>query len=126
MVSGHRPERIADVVRDVVARLLREEVRDPRIGFVTLTDVRVSPDLRHAKVFFSRLGSDDDRESSRRALNHAVPFFRRALAREAGLRHTPDIRFEVDRSLEQGARVDALIDAVSTESEGDGGSGDPS
>ena len=107
-MTQHRPERVADRIRQVLARLLQERVRDPRIGFVTLTDVRVSPDLRHARVYVSIM--DDDPEPSFRALIRALPFFRQALAREAGLRYTPSLRFVMDDSVAGGFRIERLLD----------------
>ena len=117
-MTTHRPERISDLIRGILARVLREEVRDPRIGFVTLTGVEVSPDLRHARVFVSTLGEASSRASSIVALNRAASFFRRAVAREAGLKRTPEIRFEEDATLEGGSRVEQLLDEIHREDSG--------
>lgn len=106
-MSTHRPERIAEKIHGVLARRLRE-LRDPRIGFVTITDVRMSPDLKHAWVYVSIL--DDDPQPSFRALQHAVPFLRRTLAREAGLRHTPQLHVEIDASIATGFQVERILD----------------
>lgn len=114
-MTTHRAEKVGDLVRGILARLLREEVRDPRIGFVTLTGAEVSPDLKHARVFFSTLGDAASRADAARALNHAAPFLRRSVAREAGLRYTPELRFEEDPSVEGGFRVDALLDEIAQE-----------
>jgi ribosome-binding factor A len=120
---------MGDLIREILARLLREEVRDPRIGFVTLTDVRMSPDLKHARVFFSVLGGSAPRAAAGKALGHASPFLRRALARDAGFRYTPDLHFEEDASMETGSRVDALLREISADPKpadsacGDEGSG---
>jgi len=107
---SHRQGRVGDRVREELSTLLRRELRDPRVGFVSVTDVEMSPDLRHARVYVSVLGSDA--EESLRALNHAAPFLRRALAQSAGLRFTPQLRFLLDASLDQGQRVDELLDEV--------------
>jgi ribosome-binding factor A len=107
-LSHHRHERVADRIREVLARLLREEVRDPRIGFVTLTDVRLSPDLRHARVFVSMLGGDAERRIA--ALRRAAAFLRRSLAREAALRFTPELQFVFDDSVAGGFRIERLLD----------------
>ena len=111
-MTTHRPERVADVIREHLARLLREELRDPRVGFVTITDVRVSPDLRHARGYVSQLGAAADRIASVAALNRAVPFLRRELARSALMRRTPEIVFHEDPTLESGFRVDHLLDQI--------------
>jgi len=116
-VSPRRPERVADVVRQVLARLLREQVRDPRVGFVTLTDVKLSPDLRHAVAYVTLL---DHPQQALAALNHAVPFLRRSLAREAGLRFTPDLRFVRDEGVESGQRLEQVLERLRRERGADG------
>jgi ribosome-binding factor A len=100
---------VADVIREVLARLLLLEIRDPRIGFVTLTGVALSPDLKHARVFVSLLGEESARKAGIEALNHAAPFFRRALAKEGHLRFTPALRFVEDLGAERGMRVEAAL-----------------
>ena len=105
-----RPERVADMIRLELARVLREEVRDPRVGFVTLTDVQLSPDLRSARVFVSTL--DQDEQETLDALGRATPFIRRALARKAELRFTPSLQFIFDHSLATGSRVESLLQAI--------------
>lgn len=107
---NHRSQRVADKVRSILARLLREELRDPRIGFVTLTDVRLSPDLRYARAFVSFL--DEETAAPLKALQHAAPYLRRLLAREAGLRHAPELRFEIDESISTGFRVERILDEI--------------
>ncbi len=111
-VTTHRPEKLGDVIRDILARLVQQEVRDPRVGFVTLTDVELSPDLRHAKVFISRLGDAHERAASVAALNRASGFLRRALAREANFRRTPDLVFFEDTAVESGSRVEDLLEGI--------------
>ena len=108
-MTTHRPERVGDLIRQALARALREAVRDPRIGFVTLTDVKLSPDLKHARVFISTLGGEAEREEALRALRRAAPFLRKTLARQTGLRHVPRLDFQADDTLETGARVEQLI-----------------
>ena len=106
----HRNQRLADRVREEIARLIREEVRDPRVGFVTVTGVDLSPDLRHANVFVSILGENQD--ESLRALRRAAPFLRRGVAQHAGLRFTPELRFEIDESIDTGFRVDEVLEGI--------------
>jgi ribosome-binding factor A len=108
-VSTHRRQRVGDVVRQVLARALREEVRDPRVGFVTLTGVDLSPDLRHARVFVSTLEPEAEREETLRALRRAAPYLRRTLAREGGLKYVPRLEFRFDTSIETGARLEELL-----------------
>jgi len=109
-MTTRRPERMADVLRHELARVLREEVRDPRVGFITLTDVRLSPDLRSARVFVSAL--DQDEPTTLEALERATPFIRRTLARSAGLRFTPDLHFVFDHSVATGSRVESLLQEI--------------
>ena len=106
-MTGHRGERVADLVRAELARALREEVRDPLLGFVTLTEVHLAPDLRSARVYVSVL--DRDAERTLAALRRIAPFLRRVLARRAGLRYTPELRFVFDPSLATGSRIDELL-----------------
>ena len=119
-MTSHRKARLADVILDVLARAVREEVRDPRVGFVTLTGVEVSTDMQHAKVFVSSIGSDDERAASVDGLNHAVPFLRRRVAAEARLRHTPELRFILDESIERGFRVEKILGDIRGGPEGSG------
>lgn len=111
----HRAEKLADEIRDVLARLLREEVRDPRVGFVTITRVVVSPDLRHARVFVSRLGDSKERGQAVAALHRARPFLRRSLAHEATFRRVPDLEFLEDATVEEGSRLEGLLEDLRRE-----------
>jgi ribosome-binding factor A len=106
---GHRGERVAHRIQEIVARLLREEVRDPRIGFVTLTGVEVSKDRHVAKVFVAAHGSEAERAQAIKGLNSAAPFLRRAVGRELSLRFTPEIVFEEDSGFEGGFRVESIL-----------------
>ena len=121
-IGGNRAERIGERIQVELARLLLEELRDPRVGFVTLTGVEVSPDLRHAKVYVSVLG--DDLEPTLKALEHATPFLRRELARHAGLKYTPSLRFLEDRSIRGARRVEDLLDEIAEQRDDNPGDGD--
>ena len=109
-MTTRRPGRVADLIRLELARVLREDVRDPRVGFVTLTDVQLSPDLRSARVFVSTL--DQDERTTLDALERAAPFIRQALARSAALRFTPRLQFVFDRTLATGSRVESLLQEI--------------
>ncbi len=111
-MSSHRRERVADLLRGALARALREEVRDPRIGFATVTGVDLSPDLRHARVFVSSLGSAERHDELLAGLRHAAPFLRRAVAREVRLKYVPQLEFLFDETLERGSRVERLLDEL--------------
>lgn len=119
-MTRRRPQRVAEQIRDDLARLIREELRDPDIGFVTLTDVELSADLRHARVYVSVLG---DEARALEALDRARPFLRHALAQEGTLRYTPELRFSIDRSATTGFRVERLL--ANDGGESDEGAGGP-
>ena len=97
---SRRTERVNDMLREEISDLLRSDLDDPRIGgIVTVTHVDVSPELRHALAYVSVLGSDEERESTLKALDHARPYLRRELSRRLTLRYTPDVAFLSDTSM---------------------------
>jgi ribosome-binding factor A len=104
-----RTDRVGEAIQALVADLLVREVKDPRIGLVTITGVRVSPDLRHARIFFSCLGGEEQRLRSLRGLRSAAGFVRGQVARQLHLRVAPEIAFEFDPSLEQAERLSRLL-----------------
>ena len=110
-MSPDRNVRVADSVRRALAHLLQERVRDPQIGFVTVTDVKLSPDLRHAVVYVTVIDAERWDETLS-ALERATPFLRRSLSRDAGLRFTPSLCFVYDEAAARGARVDDLLDRI--------------
>jgi len=123
-MTHRRNERVAEEIRGVLAQAIRE-LRDPSVGFVTLTGVELSPDLRQARVFVSRLGSEADREAAVAALNHATAFLRHAVATGARLRFTPSLRFIADATIERGSRVEAILQEIHAEEEPAPGATDP-
>jgi ribosome-binding factor A len=113
-----RTDRVAEALQALVADLLLREIKDPRIGLVTVTGVQVTPDLRHARIFFSTLGDDAQRAQSLKGLTSAAGFVRSQVARKLNLRVAPEIVFEFDPSLEQAERVSRLLkDALPRDSE---------
>jgi ribosome-binding factor A len=122
-MTHRRNERVAEEIRGVLADAIRE-VRDPAVGFVTLTGVDLSPDLRQARVFVSRLGTASDRDDAVSALNHAAAFLRHAVATRARLRYTPVLRFISDPTIERGSRVEAIIQELHVEDD-KGSRGEP-
>jgi ribosome-binding factor A len=110
-----RTERLADLIRDEVARLLLREVKDPRIGFVTLTGAKVTPDLRQARLFVSILGDEKAREAALEGLRHSAHFIQRALFKNLRLRNSPTILFEIDDSLERGDRIERVLQQLHEE-----------
>lgn len=105
--SFSRKTRVAEQIQRSLSELLRREVRDPRLGLVTLTEVRMSPDLSYATVYYSVMGGDAT--VAQQILDTAAGFLRGALGRSLGLRHSPEIRFVVDELIEKGAQLSALI-----------------
>ncbi|HET7791524.1 MAG TPA: 30S ribosome-binding factor RbfA [Gemmatimonadales bacterium] len=106
---SHRPERVAELVRETVAAFLTAGVRDPRIGFVTVTGVEVSPDLTHARVRVSVMGTDEEKERSLEGLASAARYLRAQLSKELTLRTSPEIAFVLDRGLEHAQRIDRVL-----------------
>ncbi|HZI22942.1 MAG TPA: 30S ribosome-binding factor RbfA [Gemmatimonadales bacterium] len=106
---SHRPERVAEAIRQTVAEFLTGNVRDPRVGFVTVTAVEVSADLAHARVRVSVMGTDEEKAKSLEGLASAARFLRAQLAKELPLRVAPELRFELDRGLEHAQRIDQVL-----------------
>ncbi len=106
---SHRPERVAEAIRQTVAAFLTGNVRDPRVGFVTVTGVEVSADLGHARVRVSVMGSEEKKGKSLEGLASAARFLRAQIAKELPLRVTPELRFELDRGLEHAQRIDRVL-----------------
>lgn len=108
---SERLRRVDEAVKEVLSEGIGE-LKDPRIGFVTITGVRTSPDLRHARVFVSVLGSERKRELSLAGLTAAHGVLQARLARELRLKRTPQLAFEYDPSVERGVRMTQLIDEL--------------
>ena len=117
-MAGNRRERIARVIREEASRVILYELADPRIGFVTVTKVKVSGDLQTARIFLSVLGSAGDRSKTMHALARATKVVRKAVAPRLKTRLLPSIEFEFDESVEGAARVQGLIrEARATDSD---------
>jgi len=108
-MQGKRLDRVNQLIREEISLLLQRELKDPRLGFVTVTQVETSPDLRIAKVFVSVLGNEGQWTSSLAALASARGFIRNWLRRHLDLRQTPDLDFRADRSMEHAARIQELL-----------------
>jgi ribosome-binding factor A len=111
MPQGARADRVGEEFREILAEEI-QKLKDPRVGFVTVTGVRVSPDLHVAWVSYTSLGDDRAQASSQAALRSAAPHLRRALGRQVHLRVTPELRFERDDTDETGERVDRIIESL--------------
>ena len=109
-----RPERVADFIRKELSQIMQHQMRDPRIGLASITDVEVSRDLSHAKVFVTSLDSDsaDEAKETLKVLNNASGFFRSQVAKSHSMRITPTIRFYFDESIHRGQQLSSLIDVA--------------
>jgi ribosome-binding factor A len=109
MGQGSRPERVADQIRAEVSSMIARDLQDPGIGFVTITRVAVSPDLHHARVFYTTLGDPAARKNTGRALERAAAFMRRQLGQRLRLRRAPELEFVFDESIAHQDRVEQLL-----------------
>ncbi len=110
MANAMRLRRVADQIQRELSELLRQEVKDPRIGMITLTDVQVSPDLAHARVYFTTLEEGEARRQTLQGLRRAAGFLRSELGARIKTHIAPELRFEFDESVERGAKLSRLID----------------
>jgi len=114
---GHRIERVNSLIRQEISELLQRQVKDPRLDtFVAVTGVSTSLDLRHAKVYISRMGSEEEKQETLSVLAAASGFFRNELAKRLSLRHIPELNFQWDDSIERGDYLVKLIDEISHDS----------
>ena len=115
-----RPERVADMLREEITQIVGYELEDPRVQTVTVTDVRVSENLRDASVYVTIEGSETEILSALEALRHAAPYVRKQVGFSLNLRYTPEIHFIRDTVEEKGARVDQLLAEIEQERESQG------
>ena len=113
-----RRQRLGDQLRVELADLIQHELRDPRVGFVTVTEVRMSPDLTHARVYVSIFGDDERTEESFAALNGAKGFLRSRIGKRMKLRHVPELRFMIDETLDTSDRIESLLHTGETDDDG--------
>jgi ribosome-binding factor A len=107
-----RPQRVGDQIREELSDLLRREVKDPGVGFATITWVKVSADLQNARVFYTVLGEARARRDAARAFERAAPFLRRQIASRLRLRRVPELAFEYDESVARGERIEQLLNEI--------------
>lgn len=116
-----RSHRVGDQIQKEISALLVKGLKDPRIGFVTITAVEVTPDLHLARVFFTVMGDERARRESTSGLKSSVPFIRRELGKRLRMRYTPDLLFQYDTSVDYGTRIDNLLQEIQTDDHGDSG-----
>jgi ribosome-binding factor A len=117
-MQGKRLDRVNQLIKEEISMLLQRELKDPRLGFVTVTEVETAKDLRQARVFVSVLGDEAQWAGSLQALGSARGFIRNRLRHHLDLRVTPELDFRADRSMEHAARIQALLRGLDTKSPG--------
>ena len=108
-MAAARMRKVNEAVREVVSAHIAEDLKDPRIGFVTVTSVDTSPDLRHARVYVTVLGDETARSDALEGLDSAAGFLQAKLGRELRMKHTPTLAFHYDGSTDEGFKIDQLI-----------------
>ncbi len=116
-MSTGRMRRVDEAVRAVLSDVIASDLKDPRIGFITVTGVKTSPDLRHARVYVSVLGDEPERAASLEGLRSAHGFLQRRVASELTLKHTPALTFVYDESVDRGMRITEILGEVEAETE---------
>lgn len=119
-MSGIRRERIAEAMKEEIAQIMRDEIKDPRIGFASVLRVDVTQDLRVAKVHVSVLGDEESKKNTLKGLQSAAGFMRNEVGRRMNLRFIPELRFVLDTSIEHGVRVASLLNELKGEDKGKG------
>lgn len=121
-MASRRIERLNEQLKREITTILRNEVKDPRVGWATVTAARVTPDLSLARIFVSILGEEAEKEEALAGLRAAASFIRTELGRSLRLRRVPELRFEIDRSLDYAMRIERLLhEALPADDHGSGG-----
>ena len=107
-----RCERVSQAIKREVSNIIHDELEDPRLGFITITRVELTQDMRYAKIFFSVLGKEEERKKSNEALDSALGFIRRLVAERINLRFAPEIIFREDRSSEYSVRIEEILQEI--------------
>ena len=115
MIPFSRADRVSGLIQEVLSDLLKKNIRDPRLEMATITGVKMSRDLKLARIYFAIYGDSEKSEAAVRGFESARGFIKRSLARRLGLRYMPDLKFFYDESFEYGSHIDLLLDKISTE-----------
>ena len=116
MTKAWRQDQLGVVIGQELIDLIRTRMNDPRVGFASVTDVELTSDLRHAKVFVSVMGTEEEQKQSLQSLNRATGFLRHELAQRLTIRHTPELSFKLDQSIARGVHLVDLMNKVGAES----------
>jgi ribosome-binding factor A len=119
MKPFQRSDRVGHKIKQVLSELLLKEINDPRLEMVTITDVKMSADLRIARVYFVSSGGKNSRDEIARGFRSAMGYVKRKFARQVGLRYTPDLKFFYDNSFDYGDRIEAVLKKIKTQNESD-------
>jgi ribosome-binding factor A len=109
MAQGSRPERVGEQIRQELSQILSQQVHDPGIGFLTLSRVKVTPDLQLARVLYTVIGDEKQKKETQKALDRAIPFLRRQIASRMRLRRVPELQFFYDQSIEHQDRIEQIL-----------------
>mgnify|MGYP001420581543 FL=1 len=118
-MSELRASRVAEQMKKELGDIITRKIKDPRVGFVTITDVEVTGDLQQAKVYISVLGSEEERQDTLVGLAKAKGFIRSEIGKRIRLRKTPELSFDMDETMEQGNRIEALLRQLNDEKDGE-------
>lgn len=117
-MQGRRVDRIEEQLRIEISQILEREIHDPRVGLASVTGVKISPDLRHARVFITALGGEEDHKRTIQGLRSAASYVRHSLSKRLHhLKRIPEVIFEYDESVEKSFRIEKLLDEIKTENE---------
>ncbi|AJE03276.1 ribosome-binding factor A [Geobacter pickeringii] len=109
-----RSDKVAEAIHELVSALLVKGLKDPRVGFVTITAVKVTDDLHLATIYYTVIGSDDEKKATRHGLASAVGFIRKEIGKSLRMKYVPDVVFKYDESIEYGSRIDKLLKEIGT------------
>jgi len=114
-MSSQRPERVQEALRQEISKIVQNELKDPRLGFLTITGVEITRDLRHAKVFFSTLGEMKDKRLALKGLNNAKGYIKGLISDRVKLRYMPQIEFKIDEALDRGQKIHDILEKIKKE-----------
>jgi ribosome-binding factor A len=109
MMHSPRASRVGDQIREELAAVIARELHDPGVGFLTITHVKVSPDLQQARVYYTTIGDEKGRKDTARALGRATPFLRRQIGQRLRLKRVPELTFFYDEAIEKGDRIERIL-----------------
>ena len=117
MIPFSRADRVSGLIQEVLSELLKKKIRDPRLAMATITSVKMSRDLKLARIYFTIYGDSEKSKAAAQGFESALGFIKRSLARRLGLRYMPNLKFFYDESFEYGSHIDQLLEKISTENE---------